>query len=280
MHAPPASAVLLVISDVTRVMEAQEAAEARAQSVLQTEPTPTPSDIAIAFQEALAENAHLSVQNHALIQANEELGDDNLALRSANEELLVGHEEAEATAEEVETLNEELQSTNEELVTLNEELEATVEELHAANEDLQARTSELMEVAASELELRKVAEAARASLEVIVGSFGDAALIVDGSDTVLHATTSYWRLFGDPKTQLVAQDMEGHALAPEASPVLRAARGERFTMNMVLPTKVGVLRQFAVEARPLYNDQGSNIGGVIFLREITLPSTLPSQEPS
>ena len=143
LHAPPASAVLLVISDVSHVVQAQETGtDGRGQSVAQMEPAQAPSDLASAYQEALAENArlktqldHLSAQNRALIQANEELGDDNLALRSANEELLVGHEEAEATAEEVKTLNEELQSTNEELVTLNEELEATVEELHAANED-------------------------------------------------------------------------------------------------------------------------------------------------
>ena len=159
LHATPASAVLLVISDVTRVVQAQETGtDGRGQSVAQTEPAQAPSDLAAAYQEALAENArlktqldHLSAQNRALIQANVELGNDNLALRSANEELLVGHEEAEATAEEVKTLNEELQSTNEELVTLNEELEATVEELHAANEDLQARTNEQMEVVASEV---------------------------------------------------------------------------------------------------------------------------------
>src|SRR5262249_52091067 len=163
----------------------------------------------------------------------------------------------EATAEEVKTLNEELQSTNEELVTLNEELEATVEELHAANEDLQARTNELTEVVSSESEQRKVAEAARASLEVIAGSFGDAALIADASGVTLHASAGYWQLFGDPKNRLVAHDMEGYALAREASPVLRAARGERFKMNIVLPTRAGVRRQFEAEGRPLYNDQGS-----------------------
>ncbi|HEY7092868.1 MAG TPA: CheR family methyltransferase [Ktedonobacterales bacterium] len=286
LHAPPASAVMLVISDVTGVVEAHTA-ETDTQSAPRTEPAPAPGDLASAYQEALAENAHLkaqlehlNAQYRALVQANVELGDDNLALRGANEELLVGHEEAEATAEEVKTLNEELQSTNEELVTLNEELEATVEELHAANEDLQARTRELTDVAASELDLRKIAEAARASLEVIVGSFGDAALIVGESGAVLHATAGYWQLFGDPKTQLSAQDMEGHALAPEAAPVQRAARGERFTMNLVLPTKAGVRRQFEAEGRPLLTDQGSNIGGVIILREITMPSTPPSQQSS
>jgi PAS domain-containing protein len=163
---------------------------------------------------------------------------------------------------------------------LNEELEATVEELHAANEDLQARTSELTDVANSESEQRKVAEAARASLEVIVASFGDAALIVDESGAVLHATASYWSLFGDPKNRLAAYDTEGHALAPEASPAQRAARGERFTMSIVLPTKAGVRRQFEVEGRPLYNDQGNSIGGVVIMREIPAPPAAPPQEPS
>ena len=286
LHASPASAVLLVISDVTRVVQAQEAETgAQGQSTLQIEPSQMPDDLAAEYQAALTENArlktdldHLGAQNRALVQANGELGNDNLALRSANEELLVGHEEAEATAEEVKTLNEELQSTNEELVTLNEELEATVEELHAANEDLQARTSELADVAASELELRKIAETARASLEVIIGSFAEAALIVDTAGVILHATAGYWRLFGDPITQLVAQDMERRVLARETSPVPRAARGERFTMNIILPTKEGILRQFEVDGRPLHNDHGSGIGGVVILREITMPP--PSQKPS
>jgi two-component system CheB/CheR fusion protein len=288
LHAPPLSAVLLVISDITRVVEAQEAeAEARAQSAIETESAPAPGDLVPAYQEAQAENArlkaqldHLSAQNRALIQANEELGDDNLALRSANEELLVGHEEAEATAEEVKTLNEELQSTNEELVTLNEELEATVEELHAANEDLQARTSELTDVATSEAEQRKVAEAARASLEAIVGSFADAALTVDASSKIVHATAGYWRLFGDPNGQLVAHDLDGRVFPPDASPIRRAASGERFTMSIVLPTRAGVLRQFEAEGRPLHDDQGSGIGGVIILREVTPPPAAPSQGSS
>jgi two-component system CheB/CheR fusion protein len=288
LQVPPASAVLLVISDVTSIVEAQQAeADARAQSAAQVEPVETPGDLASAYQATLAEIAqlkaqldHLSAQNRALVQANVELGDDNLALRSANEELLVGHEEAEATAEEVKTLNEELQSTNEELVTLNEELEATVEELHAANEDLQARTSEMTDVVTAESEHRKVAEAARASLEVIVGSFGDAALIVDASGAILHATVGYWQLFGDPKNRLVAHDLEGHALPPEASPAPRAARGERFTMNATLRTEAGTFRQFEVEARPLINDQGDNIGGVIIIREVVAPPAAPSQGPA
>ncbi|HEX3270099.1 MAG TPA: CheR family methyltransferase [Ktedonobacterales bacterium] len=288
LRATGASSVLLVISDVTRIVQAPEphrdaAPTADMVDTAQTASWQTPDDLAAAYQEAVAENArlktqldHLGAQHRALIQANEGLGNDNLALRSANEELLVSHEEAEATAEEVRTLNEELQSTNEELVTLNEELEATVEELHAANEDLQARTSELTEVATSESGLRKIAEAARASLEVIIGSFADAALIVDTAGAILHATTGYWRLFGDPTTQLVVQDMERHVLKREMSPVPRAARGERFTMNIILPTKEGVQRQFEVDGRPLYNEYGSGIGGVVILREITMPP--PSQK--
>jgi PAS domain-containing protein len=133
-------------------------------------------------------------------------------------------------------------------------------------------------VVASESQQRKVAEAARASLEVIVGSFGDAALIVDASGEILHATAGYWQLFGDPKSHLVAHDLEGHTLAPEASPTPRAARGERFTMNIALRTKAGAFRQFEVEARPLFNDQGDNIGGGIIMREVMAPPAAPTQE--
>jgi two-component system CheB/CheR fusion protein len=285
LHATPASAVLLVISDVTHIVQAQETGtDGRGQSVAQTEPAQAPSDLAAAYQEALAENVrlktqldHLSAQNRALIQANEELGNDNLALRSANEELLVGHEEAEATAEEVKTLNEELQSTNEELVTLNEELEATVEELHAANEDLQARTSELTEVVASESEQRKAAEAARARIEAVLLSVGDAVLIVDAAGTTLFTTDAYTQFFGNPNGNLMAQDMAGHPLAAEESPVQRTARGEHFRMDVILRTKDGVERHFEAEGRPIDNEQGGSIGGVLILRDVT-SSLSPTQE--
>jgi PAS fold len=69
-------------------------------------------------------------------------------------------------------------------------------------------------------------------------------------------------------------------LPPEASPAPRAARGERFTMNMSLRTKAGALRPFEVEARPLINDQGENIGGVIIMREVVARPAAPSQEPA
>jgi hypothetical protein len=90
------------------------------------------------------------------------------------------------------------------------------------NEDLQARTNELTEAVESESEQRGGAEAARAGLEVIVQSFGDAALFVDASGAILHATSGYWQLFGDPGVQLVAHDSEGHSLPTEASPIRRA----------------------------------------------------------
>jgi two-component system CheB/CheR fusion protein len=285
LHGPTTSAVLLVISDITRAVQAQEAeTDAHAQSAAQKEPAQAPSDVAAAYQESLAENAqlktqldHLSAQNRALVQANEELGDDNLALRSANEELLVGHEEAEATAEEVKTLNEELQSSNEELVTLNEELEATVEELHAANDDLQARTTELTDMVAAVAEQRKSAEAGRARMEAVLLSIADAVLIVDAAGTTLFTTDAYTQFFGDRNGMLMAQDMAGHPLAAETSPVQRTARGERFKMNVILRTQDGVQRQFEAEGRPIDHGQEGSIGGVLILRDVSPPPSL-SQE--
>jgi two-component system CheB/CheR fusion protein len=285
LQAPPFSAVLLVISDVTGAVQTQVTEpDARAQSATETEPAPTLDNLALVYQEALAENAqlktqveHLSAQNRALIQANAELGDDNLALRSANEELLVGHEEAEATAEEVKTLNEELQSTNEELVTLNEELEATVEELHAANEDLQARTTELTDAVASESEQRKAAEAGRARMEAVLLSIAHAVLIVDAAGTMLFTTDAYTQFFGDPNGKLMAQDMAGHTLSAEDSPVQRTTRGERFRMNVILRTKDGVQRHFEAEGRPIESGRGGSIGGVLIMRDVTSPSS-PTQE--
>jgi two-component system, chemotaxis family, CheB/CheR fusion protein len=195
-------------------------------------------------------------------------------LRSANEELVVGHEEAEATAEEVKTLNEELQSTNEELVTLNEELEATVEELHAANEDLQARTSELANMASAEAEQHRIAEAGRARMEAVLLSIADAVLIVDAAGTRLFTTDVYTHLFGGPNADFVVRDLEGNPLPPAASPQTRAAQGERFTIEFSIIASDGEQRYFEAQGRPILNEQGDGIGGVIIMREPPPPHHL------
>jgi hypothetical protein len=90
---------------------------------------------------------------------------------------------------------------------------------------------------------------------MIAGSCGDAAPIVDASGAILHAIVGYWQPSGDPKNRLVAHDLHGHALAPEASPPPRAPRGGRFARTVALRRMAGAVRQFEVEARPLLSDQ-------------------------
>jgi two-component system, chemotaxis family, CheB/CheR fusion protein len=150
--------VLVLVSDVTRLVGKQRAAFtafAREEGERQRAQTREPGDLERAYLTKIAELERLQAQivtvsldNRALVKANQELVEANLRLRTANDELLVGREEAEASAEEIKTLNEELQATNEELVTVNEELEATVEELHTANEDLDRHSRERQRLAA------------------------------------------------------------------------------------------------------------------------------------
>ena len=75
----------------------------------------------------------------------------------------------------------------------------------------------------------------------------------------------------------MAQDMAGHSLTAEESPVQRTARGERFRMDVILRKKDGVERHFEAEGRPIDNEQGGSIGGVLILRDVTSPPS-PTQE--
>jgi two-component system, chemotaxis family, CheB/CheR fusion protein len=126
-------------------------------------------------------------------------------------------------------------------------------------------------VAASELELRKTAEGGGARLEAVLLSIADAVLIVDAAGTTLFTTDAYTQFFGDPPGALIAQDMAGHPLTAEESPVQRTARGERFKMNVILRTKDGVERHFEAEGRPIEHAEGGSIGGVLILRDVTSP---------
>ena len=224
-----------------------------------------------------AQVAAISVNNRALVHANEELAGANLSLRSANDELLVGREETESSAEEIKTLNEELQATNEELVTVNEELEATVEELHTSNEDLDGRSHELQRSAAS-LELqRQASEAARAQIEAILLSMGDALLVVDshGIPTLTNAT--YARLFGASDALIVAEDETGQRLPPNQQLNHLTASGAAFRSQFTLAGQDGTRRWFEAAGEPV-RSSGFERGGVITIRDVTERSLHHLQE--
>ncbi|HLJ81266.1 MAG TPA: ATP-binding protein, partial [Ktedonobacterales bacterium] len=287
---PRATAVLVLVSDVSESVRRQQAAAlAEARALVDQERAPSArrrsareqSDSERSYQELQEQHERTAKEleqvldaNRTLLRANQEYAAITLELRGANEELVIGHEEAEATAEEVKTLNEELQATNEELVTLNEENEATVEELHTANDDIQARNVELQQMAETLEAQRQASEAARARSEAILTSMGDAVLMVDPAGAPLLTNDAYVEMFGGADAgggmgaTFAAQDEDGRPLPAAATPQRRAARGEIFTMEFTLPGKDGTRRYFEANGQPvLVNDAA--LGGVVAIRDIT-----------
>jgi two-component system CheB/CheR fusion protein len=231
-----------------------------------------------AQREAAAEHQRREELIRGLVETNRRLQDatqnltsTNEELRTANEELVVGMEEAQAAVEEVETLNEELQASNEEMETLNEELQATVEELHTTNEDLQARSLELQQLAHTSQE-------ERARLAGVLRGMQDAVLVVNERAEPLLTNQAYVQAFGSQEAQVVAHDVEGHPLPPEATPQQRAGRGETFTLEFTLPTDDETRRFFEATGSPLRDEEGQLVGGVIVLRDMTERSVYRLQD--
>ena len=210
-----------------------------------------------------------------LLQANQELTVTNAGLRSANEELLVGHEEAQAAMEEIETLNEEQQATNEELETLNEELQATVEELNATNEDLQARSVELQEQVAEREELFETLRQERERLSAVLGSMGDAVLVVNAGGEPLLTNDAFERQFGERLP--VLEDGNGRPISPRSDPARRAARGETFVQPFTTVDAEGTRRWFEATGQPIRGD-GTLGGGVVVIRDVSDRSLRQLQE--
>ncbi len=206
----------------------------------------------------------VATSNRELLAANRRLNQTIAELRRANETSLAGTQEAQAATEEVETLNEELQATNEELETLNEELQATIEELHTTNDDATARDVELREVATA-------LEAQRARLAAILASVGDAVLVVDSTGRPVLTNAAYERLFGDAGAGVLV-DEQGQPLPPEATPQQRAARGETFSMQCIMPARdpagKGSPRYLEANGQPI-RDGGDERGGVVVVRDVT-----------
>lgn len=273
-HTADGDAVLILIEDVTGIVleqEKRQSIEERQQALQQHEQSEQARTLGMVRKEnerLKAEISRIEGINRSLLTANQDLSDSVLDLRRSNEELLVGHEEAEANAEEVKTLNEEMQATNEELVTINEELEATVEELHTSNSDLQARSRELQQASETLAAERATSEAARAQLEAILLSLGDAVLVVDRDGATVLTNAAYEKMFGGADVTIAPEDESGHPLPADATPRQRAARRETFTMEFVLTGKDGTRRWFEATGQPI-RDAKSKAAGVIATRDIT-----------
>jgi two-component system CheB/CheR fusion protein len=253
--AEPVDSVLITVNDATeKVRQRRTLEEALARQRVETDRLTT-------LMTRLAE------ANRQLLDANQDLSNSNVDLRSINEEALVANEEAQAATEEIETLNEELQATNEELETLNEELQATIEELNTTNDDLQARTAELQEIAVSLEVQRRDSDAERERLGTILGSIGDAVLVVDRTGATTLANERYAEFFGGADAAFTAEAEDGQPLPADATPQRRAARGESFSMQFTTTASDGTRRWFEANGQPISSN--SERSGVLVIRDIT-----------
>jgi two-component system, chemotaxis family, CheB/CheR fusion protein len=269
-----AETVMIVVNDVTEIgSERRRLEDSLEETRAELERFSQGSEAEKAQHEA--QNERLVEANHRLEEANRELTSLNEELQSSYEESLLTAEEAQAATEEVETLNEELQATNEELETLNEELQATIEELNTTNDDLQARSVELQESARSREEERRTAEAARQRLEAILRGMNDPVLAVGPDGKVLFSNEPFTQMFGDGEPgeedggqalgDFPVLDEAGERLPTEATPQVRASRGESFEMRFAVAGGDGEFRRFEARGLPI---EGENLGGgVIVMRE-------------
>jgi two-component system CheB/CheR fusion protein len=260
----PVDAVMLVVSDITHLIQARLELEKQLKNVS--------TELEQIRREAQEERARQNTYNQRLIETNRQLREANQELTSLNEELqstneqyLVTSEEMQAATEEVETLNEELQATNEELETLNEELQATIEELNTTNEDLNARSQELQEYA-------QRSEEEKANIRSLLESLPDAVIAVDDAGKVLFTNEAFEQLFGATQAgavnlrNFVPRDENSEPLPPQETPQARATRGEPFSMEFSAEITNGDNHRFEAIGRPLRH--GTHRGGIVIIREV------------
>jgi two-component system, chemotaxis family, CheB/CheR fusion protein len=255
----PSEAVIVTIIDVSNLLDDHErraAALRDEQRRLTTELALRQEDLTRAA-EALGESKRTLAD---LLRANQQLSRSNSILQRENEEILVGTAEAQSAAEEIETLNEEQQATNEELETLNEELQATIEELRTTNEDLNARTIELQDLAATE-------EAGHLRLAAVLASIADAVFTVNRAGRVMLTNIAFDRLFDGDGAGLLTEDEGGNPLPSEATPQLRASRGEQFTMHFTTKDAAGNRHWFEAVGQSVRGSATET--GIVTVRDIT-----------
>jgi two-component system CheB/CheR fusion protein len=219
--------------------------------------------------QALDRLDKLSGTNRALLRANQGLTDSIDVLRAQGDELRLATAAAQVWAEEIETLNEELQSSNEELETLHEEAQATVEELNVANEELQARSVELRALAAAQA-------AERGRLAAVLAGMDDAVMVVDREGGMVLTNAAYDALLVRMGGALTPADDRGMPIPEDATPRMRAARGESFSLDFTARATDGARYWFDATGRPLEAEEAG--AGVVVIRDITDRSVRRMQE--
>lgn len=194
-------------------------------------------------------NKRLSEKNRWLERGNRELTRANEELRVINEEYSFSTEEAQAATEESETLNEELQATN--------------EELNTTNYDQQARGLELVSRS-------RESDRRQTWLASILEGLDRALIVVDTEGNSLLRTTAHQRMFGEGVPEFLQAD--GTQLPADASPGLRAARGEWFVEQYAVAAGSGY-HWYEVSGWPIDEDD-ARAGGAVIIQERGKTDTL------
>jgi len=104
----------------------------------------------------------------------------------------------------------------------------------------------------------------------ILAGIDDAVLVVDRAGKIVRVNAAYARLAGGADGLLAPEDDQGRPLLPDRTPRVRAARGERFSMEFVLTASDGSRRWFEARGQPL-GDYGAG-SAVVVIRDITMSS--------
>jgi two-component system CheB/CheR fusion protein len=121
-----------------------------------------------------------------------------------------------------------------------------------------------------EQELAAALEAERAQLAVILAGIDDAVLVIDEAGTLVRTNAAYARMTGGANAPLVPEDAQGRPLPPAETPQARAARGETFSLEFILPAADGSRHWYEANGQPLHNGGAGH--AVVVIRDITLSS--------
>jgi len=244
-----------VATPIDAVGGGQGAGDARVLLTIEDVTEQEEARAAVVRRDATIEGLQKTVR--MLRDANEELSVENVLARRSSEESILSNEEVQAAAEEVETLNEELQASNEELETLNDKLRRRQRE----GEKLAAAVG-----------------AQRRRLAAILGSLGEAVLVLDGEGRVVFANARASALFGERGEMFRASDADGRLLPLEATPQERARRSESFEMTFThARTELDASRRwYEATGRPVRDAAEGETGtgeeggdSVLVIRDIT-----------
>jgi signal transduction histidine kinase len=116
---------------------------------------------------------------------------------------------------------------------------------------------------------QRAAEASRSLLFSILTSLPQPVVVVDDSGRAIVTNISYDTLLAGAQLEPRLRDASGQPIPPRESPLARAARGDSFTMEVLLTTQGGETRRFEAIGRPVLPGEGESARGVVVLHDVT-----------